>query len=206
MLSSLSEWVTDVIDRLGYVGVALLIALENLFPPIPSEIVLPFAGFVASDGDANLIGMIVAATIGSLVGAWILYGIAWWIGPDRLARFLVRYGKFLRITNDDIDRASTWFERREVVAVLVGRCIPLIRSLVSIPAGFRHMPFATFTLYTAIGSAIWNTALIAPATSLRENWEDVEPVLDIVQIVVIVLIVVGIIWFVWSRRRGAPAS
>ena len=94
MLSSLSEWVTDVIDKLGYVGVALLIALENLFPPIPSEIVLPFAGFVASDGDANLIGMIVAATIGSLVGAWILYGIARWIGPDRLARFLVRYGRF----------------------------------------------------------------------------------------------------------------
>ncbi len=201
MLSSLSEWVTDVIDRLGYVGVALLIALENLFPPIPSEIVLPFAGFVASDGDANLVGMIVAATIGSFVGAWILYGIARWIGPDRLARFLVRYGKFLRITNDDIDRASMWFERREVVAVLVGRCIPLIRSLVSIPAGFRRMPFATFTLYTAIGSAIWNTALISAGYVLRENWEDVEPVLDIVQIVVIVLIVVAIVWFVWSRRR-----
>ena len=161
MLSSLSEWVTDVIDRLGYVGVALLIALENLFPPIPSEIVLPFAGFVASDGDANLIGMIVAATIGSLVGAWILYGIAACDRTRRFARvFIVRYGKWLRLTNADIDKAERWFDRRAVVAVLVGRCIPLIRSLVSIPAGFRRMPFATFTLYTAIGSAIWNTALI----------------------------------------------
>ena len=150
--------------------------------------------------------MIVAATIGSLVGAWILYGIAWWIGPDRLAHFLVRYGRWLRITNADIDRASSWFERREVVAVLVGRCIPLIRSLVSIPAGFRHMPFAMFTLYTAIGSAIWNTALITAGYVLRENWEDVEPVLDIVQIVVIVLIVVAIVWFVWSRRRGVPVT
>ena len=157
MLSSLSEWVTDVIDRLGYVGVALLIALENLFPPIPSEIVLPFAGFVASDGDANLIGMIVAATIGSLVGAWILYGIAAWIGEVRLRAFVKRYGKWLRLTNEDIDKAERWFDRRGVVTVLVGRCIPLIRSLVSIPAGFRRMPFATFTLYTAIGSAIWNT-------------------------------------------------
>ena len=112
MLSSLSEWVTDVIDRLGYVGVALLIALENLFPPIPSEIVLPFAGFVASDGDANLIGMIVAATIGSLVGAWILYGIARWIGERRLRVFITRYGKWLRLTNDDIDKADRWFEHR----------------------------------------------------------------------------------------------
>ena len=118
----------------------------------------------------------------------------------------MRYGRWLRITNADIDRASTWFERREVVAVLVGRCIPLIRSLVSIPAGFRHMPFAMFTLYTAIGSAIWNTALITAGYVLRENWEDVEPVLDIVQIVVVVLIVVGLVWFVWSRRRGVPVT
>ena len=146
--------------------------------------------------------MIVAATIGSLVGAWILYGIARWIGPDRLARFLVRYGKFAAAspTTTSTERRR-WFERREVVAVLVGRCIPLIRSLVSIPAGFRRMPFATFTLYTAIGSAIWNTALIGAGYVLRENWEDVEPVLDIVQYVVIALIVVAIVWFVWSRRR-----
>ena len=99
MLSGLSDWVTDVIDRLGYVGVALLVALENLFPPIPSEIVLPFAGFVARDGGATLPGMIVAATIGSLVGAWVLYGIAAWIGPERLSTFLVRYGKWLRLTH-----------------------------------------------------------------------------------------------------------
>ena len=97
MLSGLSDWVTDVIDTLGYVGVALLVALENLFPPIPSEIVLPFAGFVASDGGATLPGMIVAATIGSIAGAWLLYGIAAWIGRERLRRFLVRYGKWLRL-------------------------------------------------------------------------------------------------------------
>jgi membrane protein DedA with SNARE-associated domain len=206
MLSGLIDWAERVVQDLGYVGVALLIALENLFPPIPSEIVLPLAGFVASRGDATLIGMIVAATIGSLVGAWILYGIAWWIGPDRLARFLVRYGKFVRITNEDVDRASAWFERREVVAVLVGRCIPLIRSLVSIPAGFRHMPFATFTLYTAIGSAIWNTALISAGYALRENWEDVEPYLDVVQWIVIAAIVGVVAWFVWTRRRGAPIT
>src|SRR5688572_19312062 len=134
MLSDLADWVTDVIDALGYLGVALLVALENLFPPIPSEIVLPFAGFVASDGDANLIGMIVAATIGSLVGALILYGIAASIGPDRLERFLVRYGKWFRLTPSDIAKSEAWFDRRSGTAVLVCRCIPLVRSLISIPA------------------------------------------------------------------------
>jgi len=202
MLSGLSDWVTDVIDRLGYVGVALLIALENLFPPIPSEIVLPFAGFVARDGGATLPGMIVAATIGSLAGAWILYGIAAWIGPERLERFLVRYGKWLRLTPGDVAKAERWFDRRAVVAVLIGRCIPLIRSLVSIPAGFRRMPFATFTLYTVIGSAIWNTALIGAGYILRDNWDAIEPVLDVVQYVVVAAIIVIVGWFVWSRARA----
>lgn len=202
MLSGLSEWVTDVIRELGYVGVALLVALENLFPPIPSEIVLPFAGFVASDGDATLPGMIAAATVGSLAGAWLLYGIAAWIGPERMGRFVVRYGKWLRLTTDDIARAELWFDRRAVVAVLVGRCIPLIRSLVSIPAGFRRMPFATFTLYTVVGSLIWNSALIGAGYILRDNWEDIEPVLDVVQYVVVAAIILVVGWFVWTRVRS----
>ena len=151
-------------------------------------------------------GMIIAATIGSLVGAWALYGIAAWIGRDRLLHFVVRSGKWLRLSEDDVVRAERWFDRRAVVAVLVGRCIPLIRSLVSIPAGFRRMPFATFTLYTLIGSAIWNSVLIGAGYILRDNWEDVEPVLDIVQYVVIALIVVVIVWFVWSRRRRPATS
>jgi membrane protein DedA with SNARE-associated domain len=169
MLSSLADWVTDVIDRLGYVGVALLVALENLFPPIPSEIVLPFAGFVARDGRAALPGMILAATIGSLLGAWVLYGIAAAIG------------------------------------VLVGRCVPLVRSLVSIPAGFRRMRFGAFTLYTAIGSLIWNTGLIGTGYLLRENWHDVEPILDAVQYAVIAVILGALGWFVW-RRVLSPAA
>ena len=206
MLSGLSEWVIDVIGKLGYVGVALLVALENLFPPIPSEIVLPFAGFVAREGHATLPGMIVAATIGSLVGAWLLYGIAAWIGPVRMERFVVRHGKWLRLTPADIARAERWFDRRAVVAVLVGRCIPLIRSLVSIPAGFRRMPFATFTLYTAIGSLIWNTALIGAGYILRANWKDVEPVLDVVQYVVVAAIVGVVGWFVWTRVRRPEAA
>jgi membrane protein DedA with SNARE-associated domain len=206
MLSGLSDWVVDVIDRLGYVGVALLVALENLFPPIPSEIVLPFAGFVARDGGATLPGMILAATIGSIVGAWTLYGLAAWIGPERLERFLLRYGKWLRLTPADVAKAERWFDRRAVVAVLVGRCVPLIRSLVSIPAGFRRMNFGVFTLYTLIGSAIWNTALIGAGYVLRDNWHDVEPILSVVQYVVIALIVAAIVWLLWTRVFSPAAK
>ena len=203
MLSNLADWVTDVIDSLGYLGVALLVALENVFPPIPSEIVLPFAGFVASDGDANLIGMIVAATIGSLVGALILYGVSAWVGPDRVGQFVIRYGRWLRLTTDDVVKAERWFDRYSNRAVLVCRCIPLIRSLISIPAGFRRMPLGQFVVYTTIGSAIWNSALIGAGYLLRSSWHDVEPVLSWFQYIVVAVIAVAIGWFVWSRRRRA---
>lgn len=169
---------------------------------------LPFAGFVASDDDSipKLIGMIIAATVGSLAGALTLYGLAAWIGPDRLQRFLVRYGKWLRLTNDDVGRAERWFDRRAILAVLIGRCVPLIRSLVSIPAGFRRMNLAAFVLYTAVGSAVWNTALVTAGYLLREQWHDVEPVLDTVQYVVVAAIVVAVVWFVWTRRRRAAVA
>ena len=202
MLSNLADWVTEVINALGYLGVTLLVALENVFPPIPSEIVLPFAGFVASDGDANLIGMIVAATIGSLVGALILYGVSAWVGPDRVGQFVIRYGRWLRLTTDDVVKAERWFDRYSARAVLLCRCIPLIRSLISIPAGFRRMPIGQFVVYTTIGSAIWNSALIGAGYLLRSSWKDVEPVLSWFQYVVVAVIVVAIGWFVWSRRRS----
>jgi membrane protein DedA with SNARE-associated domain len=139
MLSGLATWVQDVIESLGYLGVAILVIVENLFPPIPSEIVLPFAGFVAQRGDASVVVMILAATIGSVVGALILYFISWGIGPDRLRQFVVRFGKWFGVKESDLTRAEEWFDRRSTTAVLVGRCVPLIRSIVSIPAGFRRM-------------------------------------------------------------------
>jgi membrane protein DedA with SNARE-associated domain len=205
VLSNLADWVTSVIDALGYLGVAFLVALENVFPPIPSEIVLPFAGFVASDGDASLIGMIVAATIGSLVGALFLYGVAAWIGPDRLDRFLFRYGKWFRLTPSDVAKAEEWFDRRRNLAVLICRCIPLIRSLISIPAGFRRMPLGQFVLYTAIGSAVWNTALIGAGYLLRSRWHEVEPVLSWAQYIVVALILVAIAWYVWVKFLSPQA-
>jgi membrane protein DedA with SNARE-associated domain len=209
MFLDLTNWVTNVIDALGYVGVALLIALENLFPPIPSEIVLPFAGFVARDGDAALWGMVVAATIGSMAGAIALYAIAAAIGPERLQDLVIRHGKWLRLSVRDLERAEQWFDRRAVVAVLVGRCIPLIRSLVSIPAGFRRMPLPRFVIYSTVGSLVWNTALIGAGYLLRDRWDDVEPAVKWLQYLVIAAILVAIAWFVWSRflsRSGRRRS
>jgi membrane protein DedA with SNARE-associated domain len=201
MFSGLADWVTDVVDALGYVGVALLVALENIFPPIPSEIILPFAGFVARDGGATLPGMIAAATVGSLIGALVLYGIAAWIGPDRLDRFLIRYGKWFRLTPSDVRRAEGWFDDNADRAVLICRCVPLLRSLVSIPAGFRRMSLVRFLVLTLVGSLVWNTALVTAGYVLRDNWDDVEPIIAIAQYVVIALIVAAVAWFAWTKLR-----
>jgi len=205
MFSGLADWVTDVIDRIGYVGVALLVALENLFPPIPSEIILPFAGFTARDGKATLWGMVIAATIGSLVGALILYGIAAWIGPERLDRFLIRYGKWFRLTPADVAKAERWFDKRSGSAVLICRCVPLVRSLISIPAGFRRMDLGRFVLLTTAGSLAWNLALIVAGYALRDNWDSVEPVIGVAQWIVIALIVAAIAWYAWTRYLSPKA-
>ena len=208
MLTDLTEWVTDVIDALGYVGVALLVAIENIFPPIPSEVVLPFAGFVASDGDANLVGMIVAATTGSMAGAYLLYGLSAWFGQERLHLLVARYGKWARLSVADVEKAEAWFDKRGSVAVLLGRCVPLIRSLVSIPAGFGNMPLAVFSIYTLIGSLVWNTGLIGAGYVLRDQWEDVEPVMERFQYVVIAAFVLAGLVYLWVKflspaaRRG----
>jgi membrane protein DedA with SNARE-associated domain len=195
----MTEWVTDIVDRLGYVGVAFLVALESLFPPIPSELILPLAGFVAGQGDANFLGMVLAATAGSLVGAWILYGISAAIGPERLHRFVVRYGRWFGVKDTDLVRAEDWFDRRSTYAVLFGRCVPLIRSIVSVPAGFRRMPIVRFTIATVAGSLVWNFALIGGGALLGDRWEELGDYVAVFQWLVIVLIVGAIGWFVWTR-------
>jgi membrane protein DedA with SNARE-associated domain len=209
MLDSLATFVTDLVESLGYPGVALLVAVENVFPPIPSEVVLPLAGFVAGRGDASLFGMIIAATIGSVVGAWALYGIAAAIGEARLHAFVVRYGRWFGLKEADLVRAEEWFDRRATTAVLLGRCIPLIRSIVSIPAGFRRMEPVRFTVLTALGSAVWNTALMVAGAILGDRWERVGSVVGLLQAVVIIVVVALVAWFVWKRfvqprlaRRG----
>lgn len=196
---TLTEWVTSVVEGLGYVGVGLLVAVESLFPPIPSELVLPLAGFATVSGDASFPGMIIAATLGSLVGAVALYGLAAGVGPVRLRRVIERHGKWARVDVSDIERTEAWFDRRAGRMVLFGRCVPLIRSLISIPAGFRRMAPIRFLAYTAVGSLIWNVALIGAGRLLGSSWRRMEHPLDLARDVVVILLVGALAWFVWRR-------
>lgn len=198
----LTEWVKDVIDAIGYIGVAALVALENLFPPIPSEVVLPAAGVWAhSDGRGvpQLILMIVAATVGSLVGAWALYLIGAGIGEERLRAFVRRWGRWFGVKEADFDKADRWFDRHGPRAVLLCRCVPLVRSLVSVPAGLRRMNALQFTIYTTIGSAVWNTALICVGFYGERHIETVADFIEKVQYLVVLAILLAVGWFVWRR-------
>ena len=202
MVDDLTEWITRIIETLGYVGVALLVALESVFPPIPSEIVLPMAGFVAGRGDASVLGMVAASTLGSVAGSWVLYGLSAAIGPDRLHAFVVRNGRWFGVKESDLQRAEDWFDRRSDMAVFFGRCVPLVRSLVSVPAGFRRMPLLRFTLLTAAGSALWNFALIGAGALLGEQWHVVGDYVGILQYVVIAGILAALAYWVWKRFIG----
>ena len=215
MLGDLANWVQDVINQFGYLGVALLVVIENVFPPIPSEIVLPFAGFVAQQGasavnatasaaqsDTTVVGMMIAATVGSVVGALILYFVSAAIGPERLRGFVERFGKWFGVKSSDLVRAEEWFDRRSVAAVLVGRCVPLIRSIVSIPAGFRRMKLTSFVVLTAIGSAVWNIALIGAGAVLGDQWERVGEYVGVFQWMVIAAVLLLLVRFVVSRLKN----
>jgi membrane protein DedA with SNARE-associated domain len=214
-LGDLANWVQDVINQFGYLGVALLVVIENVFPPIPSEIVLPFAGFVAQQGasavnatadaaqsDTTVVGMMIAATVGSVVGALILYFVSAAIGPERLRGFVERFGKWFGVKSLDLVRAEEWFDRRSSAAVLVGRCVPLIRSIVSIPAGFRRMKLTSFVVLTAIGSAVWNIALIGAGAVLGDQWERVGDYVGVFQWLVIAAVLLLLVRFVVSRLKN----
>ena len=170
MLGDVGQWVLDVIGALGYIGLALLLVAENLFPPIPSEVVLPLAGFLVGRGDLNLWGAIFAATFGSVAGALVLYGLGRWGGR----KLVLRYGKWLRVDEKGLWEAEGWFRRYGDWVVLFARVVPLARSIVSIPAGTMKMPVLRFVLLTTFGSAVWNGILIGAGVILGANWQAVS--------------------------------
>ncbi len=172
-------------------GVGALIALENVVPPIPSEIILPFAGFASSQGDINVVAAWIAATIGAVVGAWVLYGVGALIGKERLETLTTKRWFFL-VSTSDLARGETFFERHGPKVVLIGRCIPLVRSVVSVPAGLERMPLAQFTLLTAIGSGVWNAIFIAAGRAAGDNWEDIEGVVQPMSYAVVALLLVAV--------------
>ncbi|MFI7575811.1 DedA family protein [Micromonospora sp. NPDC049497] len=197
-------YVTDLVERLGGPGAGLAVALENLFPPIPSEVILPLAGFVAGQGRMSVVSAIFWTTLGSLVGALALYWIGAALGRERV-RAIVERLPLVKLT--DVDRTEEWFLRHGTKAVFFGRMIPIFRSLISIPAGVERMPVRTFVVYTTLGSLIWNSTFVMAGYLLGDNWHLVEGYVGVLQNVVILAVVAAVGWFVVSRiirtRRAA---
>jgi membrane protein DedA with SNARE-associated domain len=205
-----SEWALKIVDALGYFGVFLLIAIENLIPPIPSELILPLAGFSVGQGQLTFIGVMIASTSGSVVGALALYYIGALIGETRLRRFIRRVEQMPilnhLVNEGDIDKAQDWFGRYGGAAVFFGRLIPIVRSAISIPAGFARMNLLRFIGYTVLGSSIWNGILIGAGWFLGANWESVEQYVKYFQYVVIVVVGVAVLWFIWKRWSGRKSA
>ncbi|WP_175987997.1 DedA family protein [Microbacterium tenebrionis] len=198
-LNAIAAWAVSLMETLGGVGAGVAIALENLFPPLPSEIILPLAGFTAAKGTLGLVEVLIWTTVGSVVGALALYGIGAWLGRRRMYAIAQRM-PLIKI--EDVERTEAWFERPGSKAVFFGRMIPIFRSLISIPAGIERMPLIRFTLLTAAGSAIWNTIFVLAGFYLGANWHIVEDYAGIFQKVVIAAVVVAfVVWLVIRVRQ-----
>jgi membrane protein DedA with SNARE-associated domain len=183
----MSEWILETINSAGYVGIFLLMLLESVFPPIPSELIIPFAGFAAARGDLNVVLVLFSATLGAVVGAlpWYLAGRIF--GLERLKWMADRFGRLLTMNGEEIDQANTWFTRFGPAIVLFGRLLPLIRTLISVPAGLVKMGWIPFLLATTIGSLAWNLILVLAGYLLNEHYDQVEGFIDPLTTVVLVI-------------------
>ena len=190
-------------STLGYPGVALLMFLENLFPPIPSELIMPLAGFTAGRGELSFAWVVVAGSLGSLLGQLPLYYLGRLVGEEKLVRWADRYGKWLTLSGDDIRKADDWFDKHGTKAVFFARLIPGLRSLISVPAGISEMPMPKFLLYSAVGTTLWVVILTALGGLLGRNYDAVDTYLGPVAFVVVGgLAVFAVFWIVRRRQRG----
>ncbi len=201
----MANWVIRFIMSSSYGGVVLLMLIENLFPPIPSEFILPLGGYLAHQGRLTLPGVIAAATVGAVLGALPLYWVGRRIGEARLKQFADRHGRWLALSCADIDRATAWFARHGAWAVLLGRLVPGVRSLISIPAGIQRMSLPVFLAYTALGSAVWSAVLAGAGYALGRQFRQVGAWLDPVSWVVLGGLVLAYGWRV-VRHRKRPAA
>lgn len=199
-LSAIADWVVSLMDLIGPPGAAVAVGLDNLFPPIPSEVILPLAGLAASRGSFTLAEAIGWTTFGSVFGAYILYVLGRVLGADRLTRIADRIPL---VKGEDITKTVAWFERHGAMAVFFGRMVPLFRSLISIPAGVSKMPWWKFGLLTTAGSLIWNSIFVLAGFFLGENWHVVEQYAGILQNIVLVVVAVLVVWFLVVRIRAA---
>ena len=208
----MEQIIINAMEQFGYIGVFLLIAIENIFPPIPSEVILVFGGFMTTYTSLNIPIMIVAATLGSLLGAIVLYYIGKIFNKERLKRIISgKIGKVLRLKASDIEKADKWFDTKGNKTVFFCRFIPIVRSLISIPAGMSEMPMQKFLIYTILGSLIWNSVLIVVGSIVGDKWETIVGYLDnfsniILIILVIIFVVAMYYWFVIRKKKQSKKS
>ena len=174
----MENWVASIIESLGYFGVAFLMFVENLFPPIPSEVIMPLAGYISAKGQLSIVLVIIAGTFGSVLGAIFWYFVARWLGAERLRRWARRHGRWITLGTSDIDKAEHWFERHGVSVIFFGRLVPTIRTVVAIPAGLFGMKLGRYLLFTALGSVIWTGALALIGWWLGSKWTEIEAWMD----------------------------
>lgn len=206
-MQGIIDWIISLMEAIGAPGVGLGVFLENIFPPIPSEVILPLAGFTSSQGSMNVIAAFIWATVGSMVGAYVLYYLGAAIGADRLRKIADR---MWLVKVSDVDGALAWFDKYGKISILLGRVIPGIRSLISIPAGIDRMNPLTFGFYTLIGSSVWNALLIYCGWVLGENWHMVEGVIDqyskVVYALVALVLVGSLVWLVRRAQKDKASA
>jgi membrane protein DedA with SNARE-associated domain len=208
LLDAINAWALNIISTLGYPGLGLVMFLENVFPPIPSELVLPLAGWLTLGEEASftLLGVTVVGAIGSVAGAFFFYGLGAWFDESRVRVLLQRYGKWFMLSEGDLDVALVWFDRYGEYVIFFGRMVPIVRSLISVPAGLASMPLGTFSVYTAVGTALWSFLLAFAGRMLGENWHLVSDFIDNYEHVVIIVAVLAFVYFVFTRWRALQRS
>lgn len=199
----MANWMTDLIAEHGYLALVLLMLLENIFPPIPSELIMPFAGYAAAKGDIDPVGAVVAGSAGSLLGAFAWYGVGYGLGAKRVKRVTKRYGRWLTISESDVDRAQRWFERYGGAAVCIGRLIPAVRSVISAPAGIAQMGLMRFLLWSTAGTVVWTSVLTSLGYALGSRFSEVDKWLQPVSLAIVALAVGGYLYRLYrARHRG----
>ena len=201
----MENWLISIMNEYGYIGILLLIALENIFPPVPSEVILTFGGFMTTTTDLTITGVVIASTIGSVLGAVVLYGIGLLLDVENLEKIVDRWGHILRLTRDDLYKADSWFDKYGPWTVFFCRFVPLIRSLISIPAGMSNMNFFLFLILTTIGTLIWYVVLINLGASVGDSWDTIVGYMDvysnIAYVVIAIIFVIFVLIFIKSRKH-----
>ena len=199
----MEQWITSIMESLSYWGIGLLMFAENLFPPIPSELIMPLAGFTVAQNKMSFVPAVLAGVIGTILGAFPWYYAGKLVGEQRLKGLADKYGKWITVSSQDIDKAQRWFTRYGNKAVFFGRLVPGVRTLISLPAGMSNMPLAPFILYSTLGTTLWVMVLTFLGYILGDNYKLVEKYLDPVsKIVLVVLIVVFIVWVVRKSQKA----